>query len=47
MLALAREEGPGNGELNDLFRIDIPFAPTIFFVIKVSSNYAVKKKQSE
>lgn len=35
MLALAREEGPGNKELNDLMRIDIPFSKPIFFVFKV------------
>lgn len=36
LLELAREEGPGNKELNDLFRLDVPFMAPIFFVFKPS-----------
>jgi cytochrome P450/NADPH-cytochrome P450 reductase len=34
ILAFAKEEGPGNGELNDLLRIDIPFQKPMFFIFK-------------
>lgn len=36
LLDLAREEGPGNNEVNDVFRLDIPFMHPMFFVFKPS-----------
>jgi hypothetical protein len=47
MLDLAREEGPGNKELGDLMRIDIPLVNIpLFFVFKVCKERKLWKKKN-